>query len=166
MNSDPANEILPGLWLGNVNASKDAQFIQSKNIKAIFNCTKNLPFSVDVPYKYRVPVDDNLEREEIRNMALWAPEIALKIMRHMKNGDAILVHCMAGMQRSAASVAIFLILDKHMTVDQAIKFVQSKRPIAFHVQANFLPAIESFYQQFQLEILPAIEKKTVRFSTL
>lgn len=154
-----ANEILPGLWLGNINSSKDDHFFRTNNINVVFNCTKDLPFSINVPHKYRVPIDDNLEKEEIRNLALWAPEVAIKLYRHFKNGDRILVHCMAGMQRSAACTAILLIFAKQCTVSEAISFIRSKRPIAFHHGANFLESIESFYKQYHTEILPIIMKK-------
>jgi protein tyrosine phosphatase len=157
--SKDANEILPGLWLGNVNASKDDAFIRTNNINVIFNCTKTLPFNVNVEHKYRVPIDDNLEKEEIRNLALWAPEVAFKLFRHVRNGDRILVHCMAGMQRSAACIAIYLIFAKQCTPSEAISFIKSKRPIAFHTQANFKESIESFYVQYENEILPAIMNK-------
>ena len=62
-----ADEIIPRLWLGNVRASTDDNFIQRNGIQVVFNCTKNLPFSPMIPIKYRIPVDDNLKEEEIRN---------------------------------------------------------------------------------------------------
>jgi len=68
MNSEDANEIIPRLWLGNAKASMNEDFIRQKNITVVFNCTKNLPFSPMIPIKYRIPVDDNLEEQEIRNM--------------------------------------------------------------------------------------------------
>lgn len=162
----PAHEILPGLWLGNFKASKDDDFFRQNNITVIFNCTKDLPFSVNIQYKYRVPLDDNLEANEIRNLALWAAEVALKIGRHLKAGDHVFVHCMAGMQRSAACVAIFLIMYNRMTVEDAIQYIKARRPIAFHGQANFLPSIQSFHAQFNMEILPVIERKQVTLNTL
>ena len=90
--SENAHEILPGLWLGNAKASMDENFIHRNNIRVVFNCTKNLPFSPMIPNKYRIPVDDNLEEEEIRNMELWSSEIAFKIMAEYKEGNVILVH--------------------------------------------------------------------------
>jgi len=36
-----ADEILPGLWLGNFNSSKDEVFLKTKNISTVFNCTKD-----------------------------------------------------------------------------------------------------------------------------
>ena len=161
-----ADEILPGLWLGNFNASRDETFFRANQISVVFNCTKNLPFSNQAATQYRVPLDDNLEEEEIRNMALWSAEIAIKIARHYANGERILVHCMAGMQRSAASIAMFLILTNKWRTGQTIEYIRSKRQIAFFPQANFLKSIEYFEGRFHNEILPILENKKVTMNTL
>lgn len=151
-----AHEILPGLWLGDYPASQDETFLRAHHIDVVFNCTKDIPFVPWVEHKYRVPVDDNLEEEEIRNLELWAGEIAIKLMHHYRAGQRILVHCAAGRQRSAASVAIFLIAYKGMRTEEAIPFIKSKRPVAFYPRPNFIKAIAGFDRRFQQEILPSI----------
>lgn len=156
--TENAHEILPQLWLGNARASMDENFIQQKQIQVVFNCTKNLPFSPMIPVKYRVPVDDNLQEEEIRNMELWSSEIAYKIMAEYKKGHPILVHCMAGMQRSAASVAFFLILYQGMHAQDAMRMIKEKRNIAFHPSANFGRSIQYFDQRFHSEIAPQLQQ--------
>jgi dual specificity phosphatase 12 len=158
INADNANEIIPRLWLGNVKASKDEAFIREKNIQVVFNCTKNLEFSPIIPIKYRIPVDDNLEEEEIRNMELWSGEIAFKMMSEYMEGKTILVHCMAGMQRSAASVAFFLISFLKLRALDAMKLIKEKRPIAFYPRANFGRSIDYFDRKFHGEILPEVKK--------
>jgi hypothetical protein len=157
-----ANEIIPGLWLGNVKASMDEDFIKSNNIQVVFNCTKNLPFSPNIPIKYRIPVDDNLEEEEIRNMELWSSEIAFRIISEYKNNRKILVHCMAGMQRSAASVAFMLIAYLKIHALDAMKMIKEKRNIAFHPRANFGRAIDFFDRKFYEEIEPIIRKQSIK----
>jgi dual specificity phosphatase 12 len=158
MESNNADEIIPRLWLGNSRAAKDEDFIRSKNIQVVFNCTKNLPFSPIIPIKYRIYIDDNLEEEEIRNMELWSNEIAYKIMSEYIDGKTILVHCFAGMQRSAASVAFFLIAFLRMRALDAMKMIKEKRPIAFSPRANFGRSIDYFDRKFHGEILPEVKK--------
>jgi atypical dual specificity phosphatase len=152
-----AHEIIPRLWIGNLHASQSTEFIRSNNINTVFNCTKTLPYHPDIPNKYRVPVDDNLQEAEIRNMELWSSEIALKLIREYQNNSTILVHCHAGMQRSCASVAFFLIAYKKMKAEEAIQFIKSKRPIAFHGGANFGRAIKFFSNKFHNEIRPVVD---------
>lgn len=157
--SNNADEILPGLWLGNAKASQDEEFIRRNNIQVVFNCTKNLAFSPIIPIKYRIPVDDNLEEEEIRNMELWSAEICFKILKEYNEGKHVLVHCMAGMQRSAASVAFVIIVIKKIHAADAIHYIKSRRRIAFFPAANFGRAIQYFDHKYYGEILPEIERK-------
>lgn len=154
---DPANEILPGLWLGNAQASQDILFLNQKKIDAVFNCTKNLPFVHSVKRKYRLPVDDNLQDEEIRNMELMSFEVVHKVIHEYKQGP-ILVHCAAGMQRSAAVVAMFLIATKGMKTDEAIRYIRERRPIAFQPGPNFLKAIKGFETVFDRDIRALLTK--------
>ncbi len=163
MPHDPANEILPRLWLGNAKASMDAEWIRQEKITVVFNCTKDRPFSPLIPNKYRVPVDDNLQEAEIRNMELWASEISYRILREYQQGHVILVHCAAGMQRSAAAIAFFLIAYLRQRASEAIAFIKERRPIAFHPAANFGRAIQTFDQRFHSELLPEIERHNRTF---
>lgn len=146
---DNAHEIIPRLWLGNYKASQDEYFLKQKNIEVVFNCTKDLPFHSHIRRRYRVPVDDNLKEEEIRNMELWSYEIVYKLHNEYKEGRTILVHCAAGMQRSPAVIAMFLIAIANMKSEQAMAFIQSRRPIAFFMNANFGPAIRGFEESIQ-----------------
>lgn len=146
---DPAHEIIPRLWLGNFHASQDEHFLKEKGIETVFNCTKDLPFHSSIKRRYRIPVDDNLQETEIRNLELWSYEIVYKLNNEYKEGHPILVHCAAGMQRSPAVIAMFLIGLGGMSHEQAILYIQSKRPIAFFMNANFLPAIKGFEESLQ-----------------
>ena len=158
METNNADEILPKLWLGNAKSSMDENFLRSKNITVVFNCTKNLPFSPIIPIKYRVPVDDNLEEEEIRNMELWSTEIAYKIIKEYVDGKPILVHCAAGMQRSAASVAFMLIAFNKMRGLEAMNFIKERRRVAFYPRANFGRSIDYFDRKFNGEMVPQMNK--------
>lgn len=153
-----AHEIIPRLWLGNAKASMDEDFIRQHNIIVVFNCTKNLPFSPMIPIKYRIPVDDNREEQEIRNMELWSGEIAYKMMHEYIEGKTILVHCAAGMQRSAASVAFFLIALLKLRALDAMRMIKEKRRVAFFPRANFGRSIDYFDRRFHGEIIPELRK--------
>jgi hypothetical protein len=139
-----AHEIVPRLWLGNKTAASDGDWIREKGIDVVFNCTKDFPFHPGIPRRYRVPVHDNLQPEEIKNMEDWAPEIMYKLIAEYKRGNTVLVHCHAGMQRSAAVVAMFLITTQGMTADEAMEFIRSKRAVAFFPYANFEKAIRGW----------------------
>ena len=147
-----AHLILPGLWLGNIKSAGNGTFLKENNIITVFNCTKDIPFHNSIKKQYRVPVDDNLQEEEIRNMELWSYEIVYKLSKEHREGP-VLVHCHAGMQRSAAVVAMYLIAKENMKSDDAIKFIKEKRPIAFHHSVNFFKSIKGFEETFNKEIV-------------
>jgi predicted protein tyrosine phosphatase len=154
---NPADEIIPGIWLGNAIASQDQNFFNERRIEAVFNCTKDLPFLPNIPRKYRLPVHDNLQDEEIRAMELASFEVIYKLSHEHKKGP-VLVHCAAGMQRSAAVVAMYLIAKTPgLRVEDAILFIQKKRPIAFTPGPNFLRAIKAFETAFDREVRPKLK---------
>ena len=139
-----ANLILPNLWLGNAKAARDEDFLKQNNIFTVFNCSKDIPFHPLAKRCYRVPVDDNLRQDEIRNLELWSFEIIAKLCKEIKAGHTVLVHCAAGMQRSAAVVAMYLIATQRISSEEAMAYIREKRPIAFMPMANFHPAIRGF----------------------
>lgn len=152
-----ANLIIPRLWLGNFKASRDIMFLKANQITVIFNCTKDLPFDLTVDTKkYRLPVHDNLDPVEIRNMSLWSYEAVQKVMTEYKQGKHILIHCAAGMQRSAALVAMFLIAYYRTHFMEVALHIKKKRPIAFFPGANFGVAIKEFDESFHRDIIPRL----------
>jgi hypothetical protein len=151
-----ADEIIRGLWIGNAEAAADGEWLRTNGIQTVFNCTKTLPFHPSVPYQFRVPVDDNLQPAEIKNMEMWAPEIAFKILHEYNAGRRILVHCHAGMQRSATAVAFFLLVLTGRPLIQVMYLIQSRRPITFRPSANFAPALRAFEEQVRTQILPVV----------
>jgi hypothetical protein len=151
-----ASEIIPGVWIGNMTAAADGAWLRSKNIQAVFNCTKTLPFHPSVPNQYRVPVDDNLQPAEINNMTAWAPEIAYKILREFNQGHNMLIHCHAGMQRSTTACAFFLMVLTGRPLIQVMYLIQSRRPIAFKPSPNFATSLRHFENQVQTNLLPRV----------
>lgn len=155
--SNNADQIIPNVWLGNLKAAQDEQFLKNAGIQAVFNCTKDAPFHSSVRRRYRVPVDDNLQEEEIRNLELWSYETVYKLMKEYKEGRPILIHCHAGMQRSPAVTAMFLMALYRMSADQAKAYIRNKRPIAFFYQANFEKAIRGFERSLSKNLIEGIE---------
>jgi protein-tyrosine phosphatase len=79
-------------------------------------------------------------------------------MAEYHKGYNILVHCMAGMQRSAACVAFLLIAVEGMHGLDAMQFIKQRRPIAFYPNANFGRSIDYFDREFHSNILPVLRR--------
>lgn len=158
--TEDADEIIPGVWIGGWEVALNVDWLRKHRIQTVFNCTKTVPFHSSIPNQYRVPVDDNLQPTEIKNMELWAPEIALKILREFKAGHPMLIHCHAGMQRSTTACAFFLMILTGRPLIQVMYLIQSRRKVAFRPVANFATALRSFEQQVRTQIMPVVSPHT------
>jgi len=147
--SDPVNEIIPGVFISRWEVAVDPTWLSQNKIKAVFNCSKQIPFHPSIKNQYRVPVDDNLQPVEIKNMEMWAPEIAYKIMREYKAGNPLLIHCHAGMQRSTTACAFFLMALTGEPLISVLRQIKKARPIAFEPSPNFIEALRGFEHQLR-----------------
>lgn len=145
-----AHEIIPGVWLGNIHSAHDLGFLKSKKISVVVNCSKDIPFLAEVNTdasftKYRVPVHDNLQEEEIKAMTKYIPTIVPHILQHINAEKRnVLIHCYAGMQRSAAVLACCLMKRYKLSMKECISYIQQKRPIAFRPGVNFFDSIRAY----------------------
>jgi len=137
-----ANEILSGLWLGNILDAKNKEFISSLDI--VVNCSKDIPFLSKNTKNIRIPIDDNLDKQEIKNLLKFLPKITSFIHTSLTNNKNILVHCYAGKQRSASVIVAYLIKYLNISLDKAILLVRSKRDIIFTPCINFKRALLKF----------------------
>lgn len=149
---DNANEVIPGVWLGNAISSTDREFFADAKIRAVLNCTTDTintfasPASNGVEY-LRIPIEDNLEVDQIMLAGEYLT-LGVEFIRKwatLKN-EPVLVHCWAGRQRSAAMVVAYLIKYHNMDLPEAIQFVLNKRPEVFHfgLSINFEAALTNF----------------------
>jgi rhodanese-related sulfurtransferase len=138
-------EIVPHLWLGD---SKDAEHV-TPYTSLVVNCTHNIPFfgASVLRTNVRIPVDDlDDDHEQQIMLEHWTCSEVLKdMLNHMMQDHDVLVHCQMGRQRSAATVAAFL-MTSGMSVDDAIKHIKSKKKEAFFPKANFEKALRNFAQ--------------------
>lgn len=145
----PAKEILPGLWIGSEGDARSAAFFRKHDIKLVINATRNVPFAdrgADVR-GYRVPVNDDPADNEI--MARHLPIVVMVIDEALRYGGGVLVHCRAGMQRSAAVVAAYVMYKMGMSADEALEFVNYRKNETFWPVATFEPALRAFEKQIK-----------------
>lgn len=92
------NKIMSKIYLGNIDASKDKDFFKDKNIKAVLNCSKDIPNTFknsDVEYM-RIPVDDSLKATDYNKMYHLLPSAVEFIYKHaVLQKNPILIHCYA-----------------------------------------------------------------------
>lgn len=134
------NEIIPNLYIGNIDSANNLSFIKKKKIKVIINCSNKIPNffenKLELEY-YRIPVDDSLLEEDINKMQSLLPQYVNIIDQSLLNNKPVLVHCYAGRQRSACLIAAYLMYKYKYSLDEVYKFILSKRPETFHYGKSF-----------------------------
>lgn len=154
------NQIIDRLWIGDVRASEDREFLEKENIEVIVNCTKDLPhryeplFTKPLPddvidshfIKYfRVPCDDNGKEIEVDNFLRETYKIIDKITELYHSKKKIFVHCVAGQQRSCSFV-LCLMYRLGYSKDEAFAIIMKNRPNAFNFgyEMHFKRALDEF----------------------
>lgn len=140
-NDDPYNEIIPGLFIGNVYAAEDVNFFKKHNIKAVVNCAakevkchfkdNNNPLGRKIEY-FKLYVDDTLKPKDFKTMINYLPDAVAFIKHHRKLKNNVAVFCMAGYNRSATVVAAYLSSEHDMTINEALNHIIKKRKCAFN----------------------------------
>lgn len=144
------NKIANRIYLGNIQSAKDKDFFKSKGIKAVLNCSKDIPNynykNENVEY-LRIPVDDSLKQIDFDKMLEFFPSAVEFINKHVNiQKNNILIHCYAGRQRSAICLAAYLVKYNKMEPHKACRYILEKRPEAFHhgVSLNFDESLKKY----------------------
>ena len=104
----------------NVQTDKDLIFRQI-NLKEQLKECKELGIEIT-----RYPIEDFNEKD----LLLKLKGAGDKLKELLDKGKTVYVHCTAGMGRATATVAIYLILYEDYSVEEAINFIKSYRPVA------------------------------------
>jgi protein tyrosine/serine phosphatase len=167
---DSYSLIITNLWIGDINAAHNYEFLKENNIDIIVNCSKDLPFIYEINEKakdlnletYRIPVDDSLLEKDFIEMEKYFSSVLPVILNHYLDNKRILVHCYMGKQRSAIFTAALLKVmldngikiqnlekqsDKKKEFDNIIKFILSKRyqAFTFGYRVNFKKTYKRYF---------------------
>jgi|UniRef100_A0AC35EUL4 atypical dual specificity phosphatase len=100
--------------------------LRDKKITCIINATTEEPMAnlsgIDC---LRIRIEDN----PFANLSNYFDMVADKIKAIKDQGGKTLVHCVAGVSRSASLVIVYLVKHEKMTLRQAYHYVKSARPI-------------------------------------
>ncbi|XP_036438147.1 dual specificity protein phosphatase 10 [Colossoma macropomum] len=146
--------ILPFLFLGNERDAQDLDQMQRMNIGYILNVTTHLPlYHYDLGlfnYK-RLPATDSNKQ----NLRQYFEEAFEFIEEAHQAGKGLLIHCQAGVSRSATIVIAYLMKHTWMTMTDAYKFVKTRRPI-ISPNLNFMGQLLEFEEDLNNGITPRI----------
>ena len=128
MSDASIDEILPRLYLSGDAVATDRKLLESKSITHIINLASNVEnkFEKNIKYK-KIHIYDRPTENIAEYFRSTYEFIELALNGSEKN--AVLVHCNAGVSRSAAIVIAYLMQKKFFSYYQdAFNFVKTKRP--------------------------------------
>ena len=117
-------EILDYLFIGSEEHASNLPQLKENNIDNVLNVAKGCRnyFENDLAY-FNLPVLDVCE-EDISSIFQQSFEIIEQIRL---SGGKVLVHCNAGISRSATICAAYLMKRQGLTMDEALKVIKEKR---------------------------------------
>jgi len=133
--SDPGFpvEIMPFLFLGNAQNSRDCDALDKHCIRYVVNVTPNLPnvFEDSGTIQYlQIPITDHWSQ----NLASFFPAAIHFIDTARERQEGVLVHCLAGISRSVTITVAYLMYKMSMSLNDAYDFVRRKKS---NISPNF-----------------------------
>ncbi|EFX75616.1 hypothetical protein DAPPUDRAFT_3151, partial [Daphnia pulex] len=126
-------EILPHLFLGNAQNSRDCDALDKHRIRYVVNVTPNLPnvFEDSGTIQYlQIPITDHWSQ----NLASFFPSAIGFIDGARERQEGVLVHCLAGISRSVTITVAYLMYKMSMSLNDAYDFVRRKKS---NISPNF-----------------------------
>ena len=117
---------MEGLYLGSVGAAYSHAVLKSRRITHILTVCDSLPPKFPNEFRYKVI---EITDEPGSKLNVYFKETADFIQSAINGGGQVLVHCFAGVSRSASIVIAYLMRYHLMTFSQAFIHVKDKRPI-------------------------------------
>jgi len=145
-NTNPYDLIIPNLYLGSIKAlgTYDYKALDYYMVVDLIKYSIQLDEHKSLPNTHiyiNLPVHDSPDECDTLLSMIRDTQVLEKMHDCIIKGQPVLVHCFAGMQRSCAVVACYLIKYHNMTPNEAIDYIKSKRPIAFFGQVNFMETL-------------------------
>ncbi|XP_040181285.1 dual specificity protein phosphatase 4 [Rana temporaria] len=138
-------DILPFLYLGSAYHAARRDMLDALGITALLNVSSDCPNHFEGHFQYKcIPVEDN-HKADISSWFMEAIEYIDSIKDHH---GRVLVHCQAGISRSATICLAYLMMKKRVKLEEAFEFVKQRRSI---ISPNF--SFMGQLLQFETQVL-------------
>uniref|UniRef100_A0A4W3I4I4 Dual specificity protein phosphatase n=1 Tax=Callorhinchus milii TaxID=7868 RepID=A0A4W3I4I4_CALMI len=138
-------EILPSLYLGSALHSSRKETLESLGITAVLNVSSSCPNCFEGDFQYKsLPVEDS----HMADISACFQEAIDFIDAVKDQGGKVLVHCQAGISRSATICLAYLIRTQRVRLEEAFDFVKRRREV-ISPNVSFMGQL----LQFETEVL-------------
>ncbi|NXP16875.1 DUS16 phosphatase, partial [Scytalopus superciliaris] len=138
--------ILPHLYLGCQRDVLNKELMQQNDIGYVLNASNTCPKPDFIPESHflRVPVNDSF----CEKILPWLDKSVDFIEKAKASNGRVLVHCLAGISRSATIAIAYIMKRMDMSLDEAYRFVKEKRP-TISPNFNFLGQLLDFEKRIK-----------------
>lgn len=144
------------LYIGNANSVYDKNFLTANGIKLIINASNDhrnqnnlsIPTIMALDMKDTIP-DAKSDSEFTRQYFRKASTISEQIHKYASKGQPVLIHCQAGMNRSAFILAYYLIKKRGYSPDATIAMLRKINKTYRNVNTLTNPKFESMLRSPQ-----------------
>ncbi|XP_069484809.1 dual specificity protein phosphatase 16 [Ambystoma mexicanum] len=145
--------ILPHLYLGCQRDVLNRELMQQNDIGYVLNASNTCPKPDFIPESHflRVPVNDSF----CEKILPWLDKSVDFIEKAKANNGRVLVHCLAGISRSATIAIAYIMNRMDMSLDEAYRFVKEKRP-TISPNFNFLGQLLDFEKKIKAKTGQAV----------
>ncbi|KXN82456.1 Dual specificity protein phosphatase 15 [Leucoagaricus sp. SymC.cos] len=135
------NEVIPGLWIGDLPSALNVEKLKANNIFSILSAMRGRITVNQTFIRHQILIDDT---EDADILAHLSPSIHF-IQAELDKGRGVLVHCQAGVSRSATIVAAYLMYRQNLSPHEALELIKKARPY-IDPNPNFLQQLELFHK--------------------
>jgi len=141
--------IMERLYLGNEDAATTRTILDERKITHVLVAGSHLdmPFVPDITYKQL-----DLQDFPDQDIKQYFEEAAKFIYSALKEGKSVLVHCAAGISRSATIVVAYLMLINNLGFEEAFELLKSKRSIVYP-NSGFKSQLQAFGEELKSGLL-------------
>lgn len=140
------SEIIHGLYLGGEETAFNKELLKKNNVSTILNITSSIPFYYESEFTYhRIPIID----EPNVDIKQYFDETFKIIDDTLTENKKILIHCQAGISRSATIVIAYIMKKNKIEMNDAYKLVHTGRP-CIGPNLGFCGQLMSYEQELML----------------
>ncbi|CCW62447.1 unnamed protein product [Phytomonas sp. EM1] len=131
------DKVIDFLFIGSLRTAQTASVYDDCGIRYVLTIGRDMEVKVEPGMFHRILLFDDFPEE---NIAFIFKEAFEFIDQARKSKFGVLVHCFAGLSRSVAIVAAYIMREMHISYEQAISIIKRARPAA-HPNEGFVKTL-------------------------
>ncbi|GAB1607565.1 dual specificity protein phosphatase 4-like [Argonauta hians] len=136
-------EILPHVFLGDHCHARNIDLLKKLGMTAVINVSSSCSNYFPNDFRYlTIPVEDS----QYADLSSWFQQAITFIDQEKSVGGRVLVHCHAGVSRSATVCLAYLMQYDGLGLDSAFEYVQSRRSV-ISPNLNFMKQLQDFEKE-------------------